>query len=727
MRSILRRLWRVELSTQIIVGLLAGVAAGLFFGELCAQLSLIGDGFVALLQMTVLPYIAVSLVASLGRLSWRQTRRLAATGGIVLMGLWAAVLLTVSVIPAVFPPWNTGSFFSTSLIQRPPEPDLLSQFIPANIFEALARNYVPGIILFCLLTGLALAQVNRREGLLQQLDVAAETLMNVSWFITRLAPIGVFAIAASTAGTMSWTQLSRIQAYLIAYSGGAIFLGVIVLPLLVTTLTPLNYRQVLRVIREPALTALATGKLIIVLPMLIKNTEALLDELSMGPSDDEAPRPEVLYATAYPFPNVGKLLTMLFVPFSAWFLGKSLPLHAYPEFLSLGLPAYFGGPLVAMPFLLDQMRLPQDMFALFLVLGVVEGRLSDALGVMHLATFTLISSYGFRRGLKFQGGLVLRYLMTVLLFGALLLLLLRVTLSRSIQGVEDKRQILARLQLLEQPVDHVVLTRGRPNPQPLMPNETLLQRIKRRGVLRVGYNEDKVPFAYFNGQRRLVGFDINMAHSLARDLGVTLEFVRFDRATVAEQLQADHFDIVMSGLVGTLERSAKMLHTRSYLDLNLAFVVPDYSTENFSSLQSLRRGDPPRIGVADLSRGFAIRLTQLLPEIELVEISSNQDFFTAANSDLDALLISAESGAALTLMNPDYAVVIPDGLEAKLPLFYAIAGRDSEMQDFLEYWITLRQKDGTASEYYDYWILGKSSEPAAPRWSVIRDVLHWID
>ena len=54
---------------------------------------------------------------------------------------------------------------------------------------------------------------------------------------------------------------------------------------------------------------------------------------------------------------------------------------AVPPFLAAGLFSYFGGPLLATPFLLDLMHLPHDMFQLFLVSGVYCGRLGDALGI----------------------------------------------------------------------------------------------------------------------------------------------------------------------------------------------------------------------------------------------------------------------------------------------------------------------------------------------------------
>ena len=48
-------------------------------------------------------------------------------------------------------------------------------------------------------------------------------------------------------------------------------------------------------------------------------------------------------------------------------------------------------------------------------------------------------------------------------------------------------------------------------------------------MLRVGYLPDNLPFAFFNAAGDLVGFDIEMAHTLARDLRVELEFVPIAR------------------------------------------------------------------------------------------------------------------------------------------------------------------------------------------------------
>ena len=123
-------------------------------------------------------------------------------------------------------------------------------------------------------------------------------------------------------------------------------------------------------------------------------------------------------------------------------------------------------------------------------------------------------------------------------------------------------------------------------------------------MIRIGYNQDILPFAYFNSVGDLVGFDINMAHLLARDLGVSIEFVWFDPDQLAQMLRDDHFDIVMSGLLGTLERVEAMHHTEPYMDVTLAVVAPDYRIRRFATMKSIQQQDELRLGYVDVSPQF---------------------------------------------------------------------------------------------------------------------------
>ena len=62
----------------------------------------------------------------------------------------------------------------------------------------------------------------------------------------------------------------------------------------------------------------------------------------------------------------------------------------------------------------------------------------------------------------------------------------------------------------------------------------------------------------------------------------------------------------------------------------------------------------------------------------------------------------------------------------KAPLAYVMARNDPEMTRFINSWINLKKKDNTIDRLYDYWILGKNAKAKQPRWSVVRNVLHWV-
>jgi len=139
------------MSRRILVGLSLGLVVGLFLGEHAAVLRVVADGFVRLLQMTVLPYVTVSLVVGIGSLDPATARRIFVRGGAVTLVLWALALGVVFLTPLCFPSLESASFFSTTLVEERQPTDFVSLYIPSNPFHALANNIVPAVVLFCVL------------------------------------------------------------------------------------------------------------------------------------------------------------------------------------------------------------------------------------------------------------------------------------------------------------------------------------------------------------------------------------------------------------------------------------------------------------------------------------------------------------------------------------------------------------------------------------------------
>jgi len=713
---------RLSPTVKILLSLALGIGVGLFFGEPAGRLGVVGDVYVGLLQMTVLPFITLSLVANIGRFSLQDGAKLMRAAAIVMLGLWVLGLITIAIVPISYPPFETGSFFSTSLIEAQEAPDFLGLYVPSNPFHSLSQNLVPGVVLFSILLGLALAGLDRKQLVLDQMDVLMQGLMGVNKFVVRLSPIGIFAIAASAAGTITLAEFGRLQGYIISHTLLAVILALWVLPMVVAVLTGLRYRTVLNASKEAALTAFVIGSVFAVLPMLIDSIEKLLMEDDWDPKDSTV-APEILVPLAYPFPTLGKLSSLLFIPFSAWFVGSSIDAGQMLVFLTSGLFSSFGSLVVTIPFLLDLLHLPSDMFQLFMMAGVWSARVSDLLGIMSLLAFSILTAYAIKRRISIHW----RQLVGALVIGALLMggamLGTRVYLKTTFEGAYKKADILDRMHLLEPLVPAAVLDEPAPNPIPLQPGESRIDRARRERVLRVGFDPQRLPFCFFNHRNELVGFDIDMAHRMAADFRVELVFVPFRNETLVKQLEEDHFDIAMCGLGGTLGRASRLMFSDSYLDVTLAAVVEDHRRNDFLSRATIERIENPKLAFLEGSY-FEERIRTRVPDVDYVALESEAEFFEMSG-EVDALVTSAEAGAAWALFHPGYAMVNPIRPPVKIPLVYPLGSDDGYYYSLINDWIDLKKKDGTVDTLFAHWILGKGGEDRRPRWSVMRDVLGW--
>ena len=265
----------MSFTSKILTGLFLGIFVGLFLGDIAAPFSVAGEVFIGLLQMTVLPYIVVSLVSNLGGVSWAERRgtlisAIAVLGVLLLLGV-----LVLVAIPLAFPVVKSASFFSSSLIDAPKVFDLVALYIPANPFASLANNVVPAAVLFSILLGIGVGRIPGNDGLLHALDVIADGLNVINKMIIKLTPVGVFAIAAGTAGTISLIEVDKLQAFLITYTFIVVAMSFVVLPMLVSAVTPFKYRDLLSIPKDTLITIFATSKIIVVLPQLVENIKEL--------------------------------------------------------------------------------------------------------------------------------------------------------------------------------------------------------------------------------------------------------------------------------------------------------------------------------------------------------------------------------------------------------------------------------------------------------------------
>jgi ABC-type amino acid transport substrate-binding protein len=348
---------------------------------------------------------------------------------------------------------------------------------------------------------------------------------------------------------------------------------------------------------------------------------------------------------------------------------------------------------------------------------------------MYMVTLALAGSYALAGTLRFSPGRILRYaLLTVGLTVATLAAtagLLRVLGA----GTYDKDRLVEGMNLLRPPTVPAAVLRALPaDPLPLPRNgASMLEAIRARGSLRVGYVDGALPYSYFNSRGELVGFDVDMAYALAEELGLKVEFAPVPRDRLAEVINAGVCDIIMAGIVVTTRRADEMVMSPPYIDETLGFVVPDHRRADFATAEWIRATSGLRIAVPDLPY-FEEIIRREFPRVAIVPISVDRvgDYFTGRVKGVDALAFTAERGSYFTLLYPAFSVAVPQPLTIRFPIAYPVARHDLEFARFLGTWIELQRKNGTIQALYDHWILGRDARPKEPHWSVIRNVLHWV-
>lgn len=714
------------LSGWILISIILGVVTGLFFGEIAGKIGFIGDAYIKLIQMTVLPYILVSLIAGIGSLSVREAGLMARKGGVWLLLIWAIGFLVILLMPLTFPKWVTASFFTSSLVEAPETVNFLDLYIPSNPFFSLSAGLIPAIVLFSLALGIALMNLKTKGAIINACHTISKALVAVSGFMVKLSPIGLFAITAAAAGTLTPAEFGRLQVYIIVFIIASLLLSLWILPALVSAFTPFSYRDVMKRFQAPFLVAFATGNLFVVLPILIEGCKEMFREHKTT-GEDADNYVDVLLPVYFNFPNLGKLLIILFILFAFWFNGSTLPLASYPSFIITGLITFFGSLDLAIPFLLDFFRLPADLYNLYIVSGVITGRFATLVGAVNLVVFTLLTTAAV------TGLLKIRKIKLLVYIGALVLSLtatvagLTLFIDKTMDNPYNRDIAISTRELYYDAVPAVVRDERPEDPPKRQFERKMLDEIIERGVLRVGYRKNSLPWSYRNNIGELVGLDIELAHLLAGDLGVSLEFIPYEMDMLDKDLLQRRFDIVMSSILTKTYSGSHMNYTESYMDISAAFVVPDHMRNDFESIDKIKSMGYLKIGY--VSGGFNLSLLQsVFPRIIWTEIDDMSEFFGGNRPDLDGVFGSAESGSAWTLLHPEFNVSVVKPSYVRYPVSFVTGGNDIDFTNYVNRWISIIKRNGQFDTMYGYWVQGKDKpEDIPPRWSVIRDVLGWIE
>ncbi|MEM9810613.1 MAG: dicarboxylate/amino acid:cation symporter [Pseudomonadota bacterium] len=216
----------LPLWARVLVALVLGGGAGFVFGEVAAQAKPIGDAFIKLIRMLIIPLIVTTLTS--GMIALGDPRRLGSIG-IRTVSLYMATTVFAVVIGMLmgilFEPGAGVDYLSvdasaqgsvTERLERAvaAERSFVEQLldvIPANPLEAMVKDNILSVIFFSIVLGMGiLAAGEKGKPFGAAIESAAEVVLKITSGVMALAPYGVFALMAWVLGTQGLSVLANL-------------------------------------------------------------------------------------------------------------------------------------------------------------------------------------------------------------------------------------------------------------------------------------------------------------------------------------------------------------------------------------------------------------------------------------------------------------------------------------------------------------------------------------
>lgn len=269
------------LTTQIFLGLILGVIFGYVFPKYAVELKPIGDMFIRMIKMIVVPLVFSSLVMGIaGTGDFKKLGRLG-----VKSILWFEIATTLALIVGllvvnVFQPGvgvnvvaSDAGAATTAAKKTIDMTQMLVNIVPTNVVDAMARGDMLQIIVFSTFFGVAAAAMGAKGKPAVDICISvAEIMFKFTFYVMKLAPIGVFALIAFTVGKFGLGMLIPLAKLI----GSLYFALIFFIALIVagaTLVLRVNFFHLIRALKEPMLIGFSTASSEAALPLAMEKLE----------------------------------------------------------------------------------------------------------------------------------------------------------------------------------------------------------------------------------------------------------------------------------------------------------------------------------------------------------------------------------------------------------------------------------------------------------------------
>ncbi len=375
-------------NTLVVLGIILGIAFGMFLPELALKQEVIGKAFVSLLKMLVVPLVFASIyvaIAGLGSLD--QLKKIGLkTIGLYLLTTAASVALAIIAIN-LFP---IGEVVSSEGLEYAKAQEvapfslqaMFLSFIPTNIFHALAGGNMMQVIVFAIFLSIASLYLKEehQESMLNFFTAISTAMLKIAGWVVALTPLGVFSLISYIVAEQGIDVIIGLWKYILLVITVLLFHGLITLPAVMVIFAKINPYPYLQAIKEVPLMAFSTASSAATLPVSMK-----VSQEKGGVSKDSAAFVLPLGATVSMDGTAAYLsIAVLYIANLSGVelnLGDQLLLGITVVALSVGVAALPSASLVMMVVILQQIGLPIEYLALIVAVDRILDMARTALNV----------------------------------------------------------------------------------------------------------------------------------------------------------------------------------------------------------------------------------------------------------------------------------------------------------------------------------------------------------
>ncbi|MEW7865159.1 dicarboxylate/amino acid:cation symporter [Aeromonas diversa] len=270
---------------QVMVAMVLGAAVGAAMGEQATLFAPLGNLFIQLIKMLVIPLVAVAIISGAANLGASPAAgKIGATTLAFFLLTSALAVLLALVMGQLFQPGvgvdlsSVEGMFSAEYADKGVLPDAVSTLlgmIPTNVFASLTQANILQILVFCLFLGIAIAKQPREKS--KPLIDGMNTLVDAFvWMINKvmlIAPLGVFGLMADAIGTYGFDVLTIVMKLFVVYVAAILVYGFVVYPALVALLSDTPVMRYISAMKKAQVVAFSTASSMATLPVTMEVVE----------------------------------------------------------------------------------------------------------------------------------------------------------------------------------------------------------------------------------------------------------------------------------------------------------------------------------------------------------------------------------------------------------------------------------------------------------------------